>query len=67
MILHTTSSKICVILLVGREEHIDFLRDLFNAVRGEPIKINRKEIMGRYIFFLGYLPNKDGVNQRLFC
>ena len=48
----TNESKTTVILPVRKEEHIDFLRDLFNGARGQPIKINRKEFVGRYIFSL---------------
>jgi hypothetical protein len=42
--------KQVVIVPVKKKEHIDFIRDIFDGEKGKPIKINRHEPVGRFIF-----------------
>lgn len=52
MTLQPTENKTTVILPIRKEEHVDFLRSIFNGTRGQPIKINRDEFLGKFIFSL---------------
>ena len=52
MALQPTEIKTVVTLPIRKEEHVDFLRSMFNGTRGQPIKINRYEFLGRLIFSL---------------
>ena len=52
MALQPTEIKTVVTLPIRKEEHVDFLRSMFDGTRGQPIKINRHELMGRLIFGL---------------
>lgn len=41
-----------IILPIRKTEHVDFLRDIFNGTRDQPIRITRKNFIGRFIFSL---------------
>jgi hypothetical protein len=41
-----------VVIPIRKTEHADFLRDMFSGERGKPIKINRNEFTGKFIFSL---------------
>lgn len=47
-----TESRSVVVIPIRKTEHADFLRDMFNGERGKPIKINRNEFTGKFIFSL---------------
>jgi hypothetical protein len=53
-----------IILPLRKQEHADFLRDLFNGQRGEPIKLTRHEFAGRFIFSLRKYADRP-VQQRI--
>jgi hypothetical protein len=62
----STSNPSIVILPIRKPEHADFLRDLFNGTRGQPIKLNRDEFAGRFIFSLRAYsdkPNKQSIPE----
>jgi hypothetical protein len=46
------SNPSVVLLPIRKAEHADFLRDVFDGIRGQPIKIHRNEFVGRFIFSL---------------
>lgn len=52
MALQPTEIKTVVTLPIRKEEHVDFLRSMFDGTRGQPIKINRNKFLGRHIFSL---------------
>jgi hypothetical protein len=41
-----------IIIPIRKQEHVDFIRNLFNGTRGLPIKITRNEFTGKFIFSL---------------
>ena len=53
-----------IILPLRKQEHADFLRDLFNGQRGQPIKLSRHEFAGRFIFSLLKYADRP-VQQRI--
>ena len=60
----TDHASTIVTLPVRKPEHIDFLRDIFDGERGRPIKINRSEFTGRFIFSLRCYSDKP-VPQKI--
>ena len=65
MDLHSFSkSDSTLILPLRKQEHVDFLRDLFNGQRGLPIKLTRHEFAGRFIFSLRKYADRP-VQQRI--
>ncbi len=58
MTLQPTENKTSVILPIRKKEHADFLRSMFNGSRGQPVKINRDEFLGQFIFSLRRYSNK---------
>ena len=59
-------SPACAILPVRKQEHVGFLHQLFNSNRGEPLRINRSEFAGRFIFSLRHYsdkPLKQGIPE----
>lgn len=52
------------ILPIRKPEHADFLRELFNGKRGEPLQITRSDFTGRFIFSLRHY-SKRPVTQKV--